>query len=126
MNRFLASRVGRAVLGTVLATVVAVGPAAASIAAAEQANVFTGTSLSGATTSFAYGTSNTNLGPSGWEDNISSLKTTTVVGHGFVFWTGTSYSDSSWKVCGPATWNTLPSGFDNAISSYQSTTVCPQ
>ncbi len=61
-----------------------------------------------------------------WDNVISSLKTTTVVGHGFVFWTGPSYTDSSWKVCGPATWNTLPSGFNNAITSYKSTTLCPQ
>ena len=126
MHRFLATRVGRAVLGTVLAMAVAVGPAAASIALAEQANVFDGTYLSGSSTYFPYGSSNADLSGIGWDNRISSLRTTTVVGHGFVFWTGPSYTDFSWKVCGSATWNTLPTGFNNAITSYKSTTLCPQ
>lgn len=125
MHRFLSTRIGRAVLGTALATAIAVGPVAASIALAEQVNVFKGINRSGTSTYYAYGSSNAQL-PTGWDNEISSLRTTTVTGHGFIFYTGPSYTDLSWKVCGPAIWNTLPAGFDNAITSYKSTTSCPQ
>ena len=124
MRNLLATRAGRAIAGGALAAAMAIAPAAASIALAEQVNVFTGINLTGSTTSYVYGTSLGNLG--GFNNVISSLKTTTVVGHGFVFWTGPNQTDSSWKVCGPTTRNTLPPGFDNAISSYNSTSSCPQ
>ncbi len=113
-------------IAVLLVGIVGIAPARASTTVAEQVNVFDGTNLSGSSRSFAYGSSNSNLSGVGWDNRISSLKTTTVTGHGFVFWTGPSFTDSSWKVCGPATWNNLPTGFNNAISSYQSTTSCPQ
>lgn len=126
MKRIVASA-GMALL-VVVATV---APAAAArversgIDAAEQANVFDGINLSGATEEFVYGSSNSNLAGISWDNRISSLKTTTVVGHGFVFWTGPNMTDSSLKICGPSTRNTMPSGFNNSISSYNSTTSCP-
>jgi hypothetical protein len=124
MRHIAATRGGRAFIGCLLAATVVVTPLAASVTLAEQVNVFEGTYLSGSTTSYAYGTSRGTLGV--WDNRISSLKTTTVVGHGFVFWTGANHTDASWKVCGPATWNTLPSGFNDTISSYNSTSSCPQ
>lgn len=106
-----------------VATVLASGAVTAMVDS-EQVNVFDGTYLSGDTTSYLYGTGLGSLGA--WDNRISSLKTTTVVGHGFVFWTGPNLTDSSMKICGPTTRNTMPSGFNNTISSYDSTSSCPQ
>jgi len=120
MNRFMAAGVAG-----LLAVILTAAPVGATIQS-DQTNVFSGTYLSGSTRSFAYGSSNADLGGIGWDNTISSVRSILVTGHGIIFYTGPNWTDASWKICGPALWNTLPSGFDNAITSYKSTASCPQ
>jgi hypothetical protein len=62
-----------------------------------------------------------------WNNSISSLSSRPgSSSKGFIFWTGPSYTDASWKFCGNTDRTTMPSGFDNSVSSYQSTSICPQ
>jgi hypothetical protein len=74
----------------------------------------------------SWGTTKSDLGPEGFDNNISSMTSVNPTNHGFVLWTGTLGTGSSFKVCGPTTRNTMPTGFDNTVSSIYSTSICPQ
>ncbi len=67
MHRVLTTRAGHIMLGSVLAVLIAVGPAAAAIALAEQANVFDGVNLGGSSTYYVYGSSDSQL-PVQWDN----------------------------------------------------------
>ena len=69
----------------------------------------------GSTTTWAYGSSSSNLYPAGWDNRISSLMASNTTDHGFIFYTGANYTDASWKVCGSTSRNVMPTGFDNSI-----------
>ena len=96
-----------------------------TVFAANEGHFHTGTNQTGSTLTMDYGDSISNLATVGFNNNISSMTSANVTGHGFVLWTGTSGTGSSFKVCGPTTRDTMPTGFDNTVSSIYSTSSCP-
>jgi hypothetical protein len=85
--------------------------------------VYDQTNLDGTMKEYCWGTSSGDLGA--WNNRIRSLQQVPGSGHGFIYWTGPGYSDSSLKICGNSVRMTMPAGFDRTISSYQSTSLCP-
>lgn len=111
---------------TLIATLLVAGPPFAQTALATCSNcaeVFDGTTYTGALKDFAQGSGIADLAASGWNDRISSMHVKEPLGHGFVWWTGANFTGSSFKTCGIDDLPTLT--LNNQISSYESTTLCP-
>jgi hypothetical protein len=122
MNRFAAAFLA----GVLLAGLVTIGAPLAPTALATCstcAETFDGTSYTGTEKDFAQGTSVANLGTISWNDVISSMKVMDQVGHGFIWYTGSDYTGSSFKTCGTDSLPTLT--YNNEISSVLATTNCP-
>ena len=89
------------------------------------ANVYDGASYGGAYYQICQGSSYSDLGSIGWDNRISSIDQILQTGHGFIYYTGPSYTDSSFKACGTQSYSSLSSTYNNAISSILATTSCP-